>query len=502
MYKYCLADFLSQSPASHFSHSLSQFGGHLFQALKEQLEGAWAPYRKFLTNCTDKNIFWVGGALRNLALGKPIKDWDLLIDCDNPEEVALLSRQFCDFTSASWVILDKGRGFYRAIWPQTNSVIDFCTRQGKNIFEDLQERDFTVNALAYSLKEGLLYDLGSGLGHLEEGKLALVSSHSLGSDSLRALRAVRLSLAYSLTIDSQLAGEIASFLLSGLPHIAGERLAAELAALLNLPLATHKLSLKKWAFDIFLGQNWDKQRAFPTMELSLWELLIGLEAEQKEGWPIFKHSGRLLQRVLNQSPKGGRSYLALLKLAFLADWTRLSPKSNRFKLSTAELRVIEESGLAATQLAQLLVQPPDKRQFYYFFSKVSYFFIIAAVNGVWLSLGLKKSRALGTTEANGGGAGKRAQVENSQGGMSPADKYATWALYLDCLLLDYLKGGTLSKPLVPVDGRWLQKKMGIEPGPVLGKMLRELTAECSRRSMSEEEALFWVKDRLAQDMAF
>ena len=60
----------------------------------------------------------------------------------------------------------------------------------------------------------------------------------------------------------------------------------------------------------------------------------------------------------------------------------------------------------------------------------------------------------------------------------------------------------LSKPLVPVNGSLLQKKLGIEPGPGLGRILRELAEECSLRGMSEEEALSWVKDRLSQDVAF
>lgn len=503
MSKYYLTDFLVEPRYSHFSDSLRLLGRHLFQAIKECLEGALSPYWQYLRVCTERNIFIVGGALRNLALMKPVKDWDLLVDCNDPNEVRLLSRQFCDFAKASWVVLDKERGFYRAVFTQINVEIDFCTRQGKNILEDLQERDFTVNALAYSLKDGALYDVGSGLADIGNHKLAIVSPHSLTNDPLRALRAVRFCLAHSLTIDAQLESKIAHFLRSGLKNIAGERIAAELSIILNQTLADRKLQLQRTALDSFLDQEWDSKRIFPETALSCWELLTGLEEQQKLAWPLFKHSGRLLQSKLEESPKGGRNYLSLLKLAFLAKFDLLTPQNNRFKLSGAELQVIRETKTASEELAKLLIKPPDRREFYRFFGKVKYFFIIASVNGIWLSSLIKTFSITkgASAKATFVGAGKKAQMENNQGGAFSAGKYASWALYLDCLLLDYLKGGTLSKPLVPIDGCLLQRKLGIEPGPGLGKILRELAEECSLLSMSEEEALSWVKDRLSRDVA-
>ena len=504
MSKYYQTDFLSESRSPQISDSLSIFGQHLFRAVKECLVSMLSPYWQYLRICTERDIFIVGGALRNLALAKPVKDWDLVVDCDDPNEVCLLSRQFCDFAKASWVVLDKERGFYRAVFTQTNIEIDFCTRQGKNIFEDLQERDFTLNALAYSLKDGALYDVGSGLVDLWKHKLSLVSPHSLASDPLRALRAVRFRLLYSLTIDSRLEEEIANFLRGGLINIAGERLIAELSVILNHTLSDRKLLLQSMAFDIFLGQKWDHKQNFLGTELSCWELLTGLEEQQRLAWPLFKYSGRLLQQKLKESPKGGRNYLSLLKLVFLAKFDSLTPHNNRFKLSGAELQVIKEMRTASEELAELLAKPLDRREFYCFFGKVKYFFIVASVNGIWLSSLIKTSSITkgSTAEAAFAGAGKKAQMENSRGGAFPVGKYASWALYLDCLLLDYLKGGMLSKPLVPVNGSLLQKKLGIEPGPGLGRILRELAEECSLRGLSEEEALSWVKDRLSQDVAF
>lgn len=504
MNKYHFKDFLSESRSPQFGDSLSIFGQHLFQAVKECLEGALLPYWEYLRICTERNIFIVGGALRNLALSKPVKDWDLVVDCNDPNEVRFLSRQFCDFAKASWVVLDEKRGFYRAVFTQENIEIDFCTRQGENILEDLQERDFTLNALAYSLKDGALYDVGSGLVDLLNRKLSIVSTHSLISDPLRALRAVRFYLAYSLTIDARLESEIAHFLRSGLINIAGERLAAELSIIFNHALADRKWPLQSMALDSFLSQKWDSKRTFPEKELSCWELLTGLEEQQRQAWPLFKYSGRLLQNKLKESPKGGRTYLSLLKLSFLAKFDLLTPQNNRFKLSGAELQVVREAQTASEELAKLLAKPLNRREFYRFFCKVKCFFIIAAVNGIWLSSLLKASSITknSTIKAAFVGAGKKVQMENIKEGAFPVSKYASWALYLDCLLLDYLKGGMLSRPLVPVDGCLLQRKLGIKPGPGLGKILRELAEECSLHGMSEEEALSWVKDRLSRDIAF
>lgn len=484
MIKYCQTDFLLSNGTFQFSDNLSRFGLSLFQAIKDQLKGNLAPYWNYLRYKTDKDIFIVGGALRNLAWGKSVKDWDLIIDCEQSAEVCLFSRQFCDFAEASWVVLDEERGFYRAVFNHHNIEIDFCTRQGKNIEQDLQERDFTINALAYSLKSDLLYDIGGGLSDLWCRRLVSVSSHSLEGDPLRALRAIRFCLAYSLASEKKLDDKITAFLSSGLTEIAGERLAAELAAILELPLALCRVRLQNWALDIFLQQNWEARRTFWDVEFSLWKMLVCLEKQQTCGWPLFKHSGRLLQIKLNQSPRGGRSYFTLLKLALLTEPDLLSEKNNRFKLSGAELQVIKETNQAA-ELAKLLTDPVDRREYYHFFCRIKYFFVAAAVNGICLSSIFEVNFAEGRLSSRVDSVG-----------------YTYQTFYLDCLLFDYFKGGTLSRPIVPVDGHLLQKKLGIKPGPELGKILRELAAECSQRGMSEEEALCWVKDRLSQEGPF
>ncbi len=96
---------------------------------------------------------------------------------------------------------------YRSIKEEIS--VDLTFFQGAGIEEDLRRRDFTINAIAFSLRdetfhwvEGALEDIGRRIIHV-------VSEHSIDRDPLRMLRAIRyLSTLDGFVIDRALKDEI------------------------------------------------------------------------------------------------------------------------------------------------------------------------------------------------------------------------------------------------------------------------------------------------------
>src|SRR5690554_5261625 len=98
--------------------------------------------RDISTIVKDKNCesFLVGGAIRDIFLNKKIKDFDIVIN----KRVEEIARFFADENEASVFSLDEEREIYRVILE--DCVFDFAAIIGENINQDLQRRDFTINA--------------------------------------------------------------------------------------------------------------------------------------------------------------------------------------------------------------------------------------------------------------------------------------------------------------------------------------------------------------------
>lgn len=89
--------------------------------------------------------FLVGGVLRDLFLGRELKDVDIVIS----KRVVEVARYFADEIDASFVILDQNRDIYRVV--KGDLFFDFARMAGESIEQDLGRRDFTINATAFSL---------------------------------------------------------------------------------------------------------------------------------------------------------------------------------------------------------------------------------------------------------------------------------------------------------------------------------------------------------------
>ncbi len=140
----------------------------------------------------------IGGAVRDLLLARPVHDLDYVVTGD----ALVIGRRLADALGAAYYPLDESRHIARIVWKPEDEggeklVVDISSLIGMTLLEDIQRRDFTVNAIAL-LPYGDLYDPLGGMADLESRVLRPCSPDSLLNDPVRTLRAVRFLLDFEL----------------------------------------------------------------------------------------------------------------------------------------------------------------------------------------------------------------------------------------------------------------------------------------------------------------
>ncbi len=173
-------------------------------------------------------VWLVGGALRDLAVGRAARD----VDFAAPRGRALaLGRAVAERLGARYVVLHEDFGACRVVLPASD-WLDFTDLQADDIEADLRRRDLTVNALGCAWPDGdALLDPTGGLRDLADRVARRAAPGVLRADPVRVLRVFRFAAEFDLTVDADTLAEAkeAAPLLAGMP---GERVWEELRALL------------------------------------------------------------------------------------------------------------------------------------------------------------------------------------------------------------------------------------------------------------------------------
>src|ERR1700741_3682227 len=151
---------------------------------------------------SETNLYLVGGAVRDVISGMPIRDLDFTIE-GNPGRIV----RELEKGGAKVVREDETlRAIELVLSGDVDASIsaardDIYSRPGakaeyrfSTIMEDLKRRDFSINAIAISLNpnsRGLLLDPTNGLADLERRKIRALSIHSFTNQPVRLLRALR-----------------------------------------------------------------------------------------------------------------------------------------------------------------------------------------------------------------------------------------------------------------------------------------------------------------------
>jgi tRNA nucleotidyltransferase/poly(A) polymerase len=145
-----------------------------------------------------KGVYIVGGSVRDLMLGRQPTDYDIAV-LENPEKFAIT---LAAKTSGHRVKIGKpGQTIIRVI--SGKNIFDISSVHGTSIEEDLIQRDFTINAMAYDLASGNIIDCLGGFQDLCAQKVRMVSKDVFRKDPIRLIRAFRMGAHLNFEIEPQ-----------------------------------------------------------------------------------------------------------------------------------------------------------------------------------------------------------------------------------------------------------------------------------------------------------
>ena len=156
-----------------------------------RLQEALGPIRAAFADADD--LWLVGGAVRDVLLGRPLSDWDLVTTGD-AERTA---RAYAAAISAPVFPLSERHGAWRIVGDDYEVDV---TAAPQGIATDLARRDLTINAIAVRVADGTLEAVPGALADVASGVLRAVSDQSFLDDPLRLLRLVRLAAELDLEI--------------------------------------------------------------------------------------------------------------------------------------------------------------------------------------------------------------------------------------------------------------------------------------------------------------
>ena len=184
----------------------------------------------------------VGGCVRDSLLGLTPHDWDLCTSALPQQGMELFGEEKCVPTGLQHgtVTVKQGGGLYEITTFRTEGAYTDGRHPDEvhfvpDVREDLARRDFTINAMAYNEKEGLIDPFG-GQADLQSGILRAVGvpHQRFTEDALRILRLYRFAARFGFAIDPPTA-QAAQELCAHLDCVSVERIEEELAKLLSAP---------------------------------------------------------------------------------------------------------------------------------------------------------------------------------------------------------------------------------------------------------------------------
>lgn len=174
-----------------------------------------------------KGTYIIGGSVRDLLLGRTPTDYDIAVT-GNPEQFA---KKLMAKSDGHLVRLGKpGQMIIRVI--SGDLIFDITSLNGTSIEDNLNQRDFTINAIAYDLYSERIIDCLGGLQDLADKKVRMVSKEIFKKDPVRLIRAYRIGACLNFEIEAKTATAIKSNT-QLLKNIAGERIRVELFTMIG-----------------------------------------------------------------------------------------------------------------------------------------------------------------------------------------------------------------------------------------------------------------------------
>ena len=418
--------------------------------------------------------YLVGGCVRDMLIGKRPKDWDITTNA-TPEQIqGLFEETFYDNDFGTvGVVTDKAKDAstkvvevtpYRTEAEYSDARRPDKVEFGNSLEDDLQRRDFTINAIAYSIENERIVDLYKGQVDLTSRTLRTVGdpAERFGEDALRMLRAVRLATELCFHVE-QSTQEAIKNMAKNLSKISVERIRDEFSRIL---LSDNPMD------GILMARELNM---LPYIAPDL-ERAVGVEQNYAHKYDVFEHLLRTLQHAAD------KKYSLELRLAALyhdiskpetrrksektGDWTFYGHEvvgSRVTKRALTDLRYPKKTVDYVQKLVRwhMFFSDPDKITL----SAVRRMITNVSRENIWDLLNLRICDRIGSGR--------------------PKEQPFRFRKYKS--MVEQALRDPISVTMLNIDGKYMMETLGEKPGPRIGYVLHALLEETIEDSEKNTE---------------
>jgi tRNA nucleotidyltransferase (CCA-adding enzyme) len=213
----------------------------LQRLLREGLDATWELVERLgeVAQALRMPLHVVGGTVRDLLLGLPVRDVDLVVEGDGPRVAQEAARRY------GGTVRTHGT-FGTATWRHEGQEVDLASARAEHyealaslprvelhagLRQALFRRDFTLNAISISVGEdrGVMRDPFGGYADLQAGVLRVLHGLSFHDDPTRAFRAARFAARFDFRLSPETLGLLAAARKAGaFDRLGKERMGTEL----------------------------------------------------------------------------------------------------------------------------------------------------------------------------------------------------------------------------------------------------------------------------------
>jgi len=267
-------------------------------------------------------IYLVGGAVRDILLGKQSFDKDIIV---TDADAKAFSQDVANFFNGVFIPLDEENKIYRVVLPDKLNFFDITNPIENSLEKDLLRRDLTINSIAVNIRTSEVIDLAGGIDDLQNHIIKAVSEENFVDDSLRMLRVFRFSSLLGFDISPETLEYIVNNV-SMIKNPAKERVEYELMKLFSGDYAYDALLAmdKVGMLEILFPFVNELKQVPPNLHHHLDLFYHSLETLRQVGL-LYEKSSDIVKSHLEKVDFGGFSRLAHLRLAaFMHDIGKFS----------------------------------------------------------------------------------------------------------------------------------------------------------------------------------
>ena len=231
----------------------------------------------------------VGGCVRDSIMGINPKDWDITTSA-LPQDIKRVFKRTIDTGikhGTVSVLINKSTyeiTTYRIDGEYGDGRHPNSVEFSTSLEEDLKRRDFTINAMAYSHKDGLI-DLFGGIRDIKAKRINCVGKamERFGEDALRMLRAIRFAAVLGFSIEENTFAAIGT-LADKLRLVSKERVFIELDKTVCSKNAYYIKEVYNSGLYKYISQNFNAVKENSYLDMLY---IKGIESKRHIAWTVF-----------------------------------------------------------------------------------------------------------------------------------------------------------------------------------------------------------------------